>query len=67
MGKTRKIKLSENMTDYGNSYLWVKTSYQAVKEYLALLWGKYQVANRKRKGAILDEVVENLGLHRKGR
>ena len=40
-------------------------SYQAVKEYLALLWGKYQVANRKRKGAILDEVVENLGLHRK--
>ena len=40
-------------------------SYQAVKEYLSLLWGKYQAGNRKKKGEILDQLVENLGIHRK--
>ena len=40
-------------------------SIQAVREYLALLWGKYQHSSRKRKSEILDELVSNLEIHRK--
>lgn len=40
-------------------------STQAVKEYLALVWEQYKLANRKMKSVILDEVCRNLKMHRK--
>ena len=43
----------------------ILVSSQAVREYLRLLWKKYQGSNRKRKSIILDELCRNLGLHRK--
>lgn len=40
-------------------------STQAVREYLALVWEQYKLANRKMKSVILDEVCRNLYMHRK--
>lgn len=38
---------------------------QAVREYLAHIWRKYQVASKKQKGVFLDELCRNLDVHRK--
>lgn len=38
---------------------------QAAREYLADVWVRYQEANKREKGLILDELQRNLGLHRK--
>src|SRR6056300_977149 len=43
----------------------ILVSSQAVREYLRLLWKKYQGANKKCKGMILDEICRNLDMHRK--
>jgi hypothetical protein len=40
-------------------------SSQAVREYLRLVWHKYQAASRREKSAILDELARNLSIHRK--
>ena len=40
-------------------------STQAVREYLALVWEQYKLANRKMRTTLLDEVCRNLKLHRK--
>jgi len=40
-------------------------STQAVREYLALVWQQYKLANRKMRSTILDEVCRNLKMHRK--
>jgi len=40
-------------------------SSQAVREYLQLVWQKYQAASRLEKSAILDELARNLSIHRK--
>ena len=40
-------------------------SSQAIREYLLLLWEKYQGSSRHEKGRILDELERNLGMHRK--
>jgi hypothetical protein len=40
-------------------------STQAVREYLALVWGQYKLANRKMRSTLLDEVCRNLKMHRK--
>ena len=37
---------------------------QAAREYLKTVWERYKAATRSEKGAILDEVVKNLGIHR---
>ena len=39
-------------------------STQTVREYLILIWVKYQVASKKLKSDLLDEVVKNTDLHR---
>ena len=39
-------------------------SIQAVREYLALLWGQYQGASKRSKSKLLDEIVRNTGMHR---
>lgn len=38
---------------------------QARRDYLAVLWQRYQGAAQKTKSRILDEIEENLGVHRK--
>jgi hypothetical protein len=40
-------------------------STQAVREYLALVWEQYKLANRKMRSTLLDEVCRNLKMHRK--
>jgi len=41
-------------------------SIQAVREYIALLWGRYQeLVSREDKGEVLDEICRNLKIHRK--
>ena len=40
-------------------------STQTIREYLECLWKQYQKADRKTRGAILDEISRNLGIHRK--
>lgn len=40
-------------------------STQAIREYLLRVWKQYKSADRKLKSAILDELVRNLGIHRK--
>jgi hypothetical protein len=40
-------------------------SISAIREYVALLWGQYQEANKKRRSEILDELCRNLEIHRK--
>lgn len=40
-------------------------STQATREYLEMLWTQYQKASKTLRGAILDELERNLGLHRK--
>jgi len=40
-------------------------SIQAVREYVSVLWGQYQVAGRRLRSQILDELERNLGIHRK--
>jgi hypothetical protein len=41
-------------------------SIQAVREYLALLWKRYQVlARREERSEVLDEICRNLGINRK--
>ena len=40
-------------------------STQALREYLAVVWQKYQLASKDSKSSILDELVRNLGIHRK--
>jgi hypothetical protein len=38
---------------------------QARREYLAIVWARYQEARtRAEKGSLLDEIVKNTGLHR---
>ena len=38
---------------------------QSIREYVHRLWDQYQVAGRRTKSAILDELERNLGIHRK--
>lgn len=40
-------------------------SAQAVREYLEMLWKRYQKASKAARSTILDELERNLGLHRK--
>jgi hypothetical protein len=40
-------------------------STQAVREYLALVWEQYKLANRNMRSILLDEVCRNLKMHRK--
>lgn len=40
-------------------------STQATREYLELMWNQYKTGDRHLKSRILDEVVRNLGVHRK--
>jgi hypothetical protein len=40
-------------------------SISAIREYVALLWGQYQEASKRRRGEILDELCRNLAIHRK--
>ena len=40
-------------------------STQATREYLEHLWKQYKTSDRKLKSRILDELVRNLGVHRK--
>lgn len=40
-------------------------STQAIREYLEMLWKQYQKSSKAVRGAILDELVRNLALHRK--
>ena len=39
-------------------------STQTVREYLILIWVQYQVASKKLKSELLDEVVKNTDMHR---
>lgn len=38
---------------------------QAVREYLAHIWRKYQGSSKSQKSVLLDELCRNLGIHRK--
>ncbi len=41
-------------------------SFQAVREYIALLWRRYQgLKTREEKSEVLDEICRNLTVHRK--
>ncbi len=40
-------------------------STQAVREYLALVWEQYKLANRNMRSMLPDEVCRNLKMHRK--
>lgn len=40
-------------------------STQAKREYLKILWERYRKIDRKERAKILDEIVRNLGMHRK--
>lgn len=40
-------------------------SKDAIKEYIQMLWKRYQTAGKKDRSLILDELVRNLEIHRK--
>ena len=40
-------------------------STQAIREYLFCIWNQYHCGDRKLKSRLLDELVRNLGIHRK--
>lgn len=48
---TNQLPLKENLV-----------SSQAVREYLRLVWQKYQAASRREKSSILDELARNLSV-----